>query len=89
MFLVPTRVWHIGDSSKIVVGQMTRDLLEWTLSREASALKFFLSVVQGQLTRARKSTVSSYTVILLREGTSPSGPGFVRVLLCQVADQGT
>lgn len=68
---------------------MTRDLLEWTLSQEASALKFFLYVVQGQLTRARKSTVSSYTVILLREGTSPSGPSFVRVLLCHVPDQGT
>ena len=68
---------------------MTRDLLEWTLSREASALKFFLYVVQGRLTRARKSTLSSYTVILLRDGTSPSGPGFVRVLLCHVADQGT
>ena len=69
---------------KVVVGQMTRDLLECPLSQEASALKFSLCIVQGQLTRGRKPTVSPSAVTLLRHDTSPSGASFVYTLLGHV-----
>lgn len=69
---------------KVVVGQMTRDLLECPLSQEASALKFSPCIVQGQLTRGRKPTVSPSAVTLLRHDTSPSGASFVYTLLGHV-----
>ena len=92
MFLVPMRghrgilgvvciTWHIGGCLKVVVGQMTRDLLECPLSQEASALQFSLYIVQEQLTRVRKPTVSSCTGVLLRHDASPSGASFVYTLL--------
>lgn len=66
------------------MGQMTKDLLEFPLSQEASTLKFCFYVVQGQLTRVRKPTVSSYTVVLRRHDARPSGASFVYILLGHV-----
>lgn len=51
---------------KVVVGANDKGLTEFPLSQEASTLKFCFYVVQGQLTRVRKPTVSSYTVVLRR-----------------------